>query len=572
MFLRNLYRKLSGPTAAQKEVADNVNDQGFTLAQRGLFAEAVEKFNQAIDIDPKESSYWSNLGTAQRFLGDTESACRVFEKASKLKGAPALFFDNWGGALEDAGRLDESIEAHKKAIALDPTIPDLVSNLGNVYRAAGRLDDAAMNLDAAVSLAPNSRDISSSRLYGTNFLDHLSPEKIAEDHFSWPGASTVGHVAFKNSPEPDRILKIGYVSSDLRHHSCANFILPLLDCHDRGRVNVTAFSGVTNADAITDNCRVLSDDWVDTATFSDKKFFDAVQSRAIDILVDCNGHTGGNRLSSFLFRPAPVQISWLGYPNTTGLSAMDVKLTDAVATPADMAHLFSETLVPLPNGFHSYRPVKGVAAVTPLPMVKNGYPTFGAFHNLAKMSDRTLSLFSEVLRVVPNAHLLVKSKSFSDSGVRTSFENKCIKFGLDPQRVEARPWRPNVEDHFTDFSDIDIALDATPYNGTTTTCEALWMGVPVVTLCGDRPASRVSASLLTQIKHPEWIAEDDDEYVRIAAELVSDQNYLAQIRKTLRDDVLQSSLGDAQMFARSVEDAYRALWRDWCEKQASGSR
>lgn len=572
MPFRNLFDRFFGPSQIQKRIAIQVNDVGTVLAQKGLLEEAISNFTSAVKLYPTVPEFWSNLGNALHFSGESESACQCFEKGSKLNGAPAHLYDNWGGALADLGRFTEAIEAHKKALAIDPTVPDALSNLGNAYRAMGRIEDALMNLDAAVALAPDSRTIASARLYTLNFLTQLSNEDIAYAHTCWPGARTEAAMSFSNDPDPERILRVGYVSSDFRLHSCANFILPLLEQHDRSGFHVTAFSGVEKPDDVTKRIASSVDAWVNVPALSEQEFFDEVQSRSIDLLIDCSGHTSKTRLAAFLLKPAPVQISWLGYPNTTGLSAMDARLTDAVATPADMANLFSEALVPLPDGFHSYRPVKGDSPTTPLPMVKNGYPTFGAFHNLAKISDRTLALFAEVLSVVPDARLLVKSKSFSDTAARTSFESKCTKFGLDLQRIETRPWRPGVGEHFVDFSDIDIALDATPYNGTTTTCEALWMGVPVITLCGDRPAGRVSASLLTQIKHSEWIAEDDDGYVRIAQELAADQSRLVKIRNTLRDDLLQSSLGDANKFARSVEDAYRSLWRGWCKKQASASR
>ncbi|MBT4741424.1 MAG: tetratricopeptide repeat protein, partial [Rhodospirillaceae bacterium] len=524
MSLRDVLRRLTGQTATRKEIAIKVNDVGTTLAQKGLLDEAIINFSSAIELDPQEPSFWSNLGNALNFSGQTEAACQCFEKGSKLKGAPAHLFDNWGTALTDAGRLHDALEAHKKAVSIDPGMADALSNLGNTYRAIGRLDDALMNLDAAAALSPASRTIASSRLYTMNFLETISPEDIARAHLLWPGADSRRIASFANAPMPDRVLRIGYVSSDFRHHSCANFLLPLIEHHDRHNVHVTAFSGVQAPDEFTERFRSSANDWVDVALTSDEEFCAEVSNRSIDILVDCGGHTSSTRLASFALRAAPIQVSWLGYPHTTGLQAMDARLTDSVGTPSEMEGFFSETLVPLPNGFHTYRPLQGSEIALAPPCVTAGHVTFGAFHNLAKISDTALGLWASVLSSVSNSRLKIKAKSFVDSRVQADFEARCVRAGIDKARLETHGWRSREEDHFSDFNDVDIVLDATPYNGTTTTCEALWMGVPVVTLCGDRPAGRVGASLLTQIDHREWIAETNDDYIRIASDLAGEQS------------------------------------------------
>lgn len=572
MTLVSWFKRFRSRSASHKEIAVQVNDVGTVLAQRGLVKEAISNFTCAVNLNPKVSHYWSNLGNALNLSGDSKAACACFEKGSTLEGASAQLYDNWAGALAHRGRLQEALVAEKKAIVLDPNWPTAITNLGNVYRDMGDVNAALMNLNASINMDPSSHLNASARLYAMNFVSGVAPEEVAKAHFSWPGAAANPAHSFTNICDPNRRLVIGYVSRDFRVHSCANFLLPLIEQHDRNNFHVIAFSGVDKPDEGTETIRSLCDSWVDVGYLSDQDFRDVVRSMSVDILVDCSGHTSGARLSAFQLRPAPIQVSWLGYPNTTGLSAMDVKLTDSIATPVAMAPLFSEKIISLPGGFHTYRPVIGNPEVQPVPSVNNGYVTFGAFHNRAKMSDEALNIWSSVLREVSGSRLLVKSKSFFDSTVREAFEKKCVGFGMELDRVETRSWTLETGDHFADFADIDVALDATPYNGTTTTCEALWMGVPVVTLLGDRPAGRVSASLLKQIKHPEWIAEDDDGYVRIAQELAADQSRLVKIRNTLRSDLLKSSLGDANKFARSVEDAYRSLWRGWCEKQASASR
>ena len=569
MSLRDVIKRLTSRTPTRKAIAIKVNDVGAALAQKGLLDEAIKNFSSAIELDPKVPSFWSNLGNALNLTGETEAACRCFEKGSKLKGAPAHLFDNWGLALADSGRLRDALEAHKKAVALDPGMADALCNLGNAYRAIGRLDDALMNLGAAAALSPGSRSIASSRLYTMNFLTAISPEEVARAHLSWPGADMARAVTFANTRAPDRALRIGYVSSDFRRHSCANFLLPLIERHNKQVIHVTAFSGVQAPDEITQQFRSSTDDWVDIASTTDEEFCEEVRRRSIDILVDCGGHTSSTRLAAFALRAAPIQVSWLGYPHTTGVAAIDARLTDSIATPPGMAPLFSEALVPLPDGFLTYHPLKACKVYATPPCVTAGHVTFGAFHNLAKISDTALELWASILSAVPNSQLKIKTKSFADSRVRAEFESRCMRVGIDLARVELRSWRSREEDHFVDFKDVDVVLDATPYNGATTTCEALWMGVPVVTLLGDRPAGRVGASLLSQIGRPEWVAETQDEYVRIATELAGDQSRLVDVRKALRGEVQRSSLGDASLFARSVEAAYRSLWHNWCANQAT---
>ncbi|NKB44461.1 MAG: tetratricopeptide repeat protein [Alphaproteobacteria bacterium] len=567
MSLREVFKRLFGRSDKRLEMAAKLNDVGTVLAQRGMLEEAIVNFSGAAKLDPKVPAFWSNLGNALNSIGETEAALKCFEKGRKLKNAPAHLFDNWGGALSGAGRFHEALDAHKKAVALDPGMADALCNLGNTYRAIGRLDDALMNLDAAAAMAPDSKTIASARLYTMNFVENLSPEEIADAHRSWPVPDSPQPAPFANTLDPDRILRVGYVSADFRRHSCAHFLLPLLERHDRAAVHVTAFKSGQASDEFTAKFKQVFDSWVDIGVVSHQDFASEVRSRSIDILIDCGGHTSDTRLSTFAMRAAPVQVSWLGYPHTTGLAAMDAHLTDAVATPPEMAPLFAEKLIALPNGFHTYRPLKGSAQLSPPPSESNGYVTYGAFHNLAKISDSALRLWASILISVPDSRIMVKTKSFLDARVRAEFETRCARFGIDSARLETRSWTPPDQDHFADFEGVDVVLDATPYNGTTTTCEALWMGVPVVTLCGDRPAGRVGASLLTQIGHQEWIAETDEEYVRIAADLADDQSRLVEIRKTLRAELQRSPLGDAALFARSVESAYRSLWHNWCSKQ-----
>lgn len=567
--LNRFLKRLLSFLPKRQELAIERNNTGVTLAQDGLIDDAIVNFKAATDLNPREAAYWGNLGSALQNSGKAKEACKIYEQGSRCKNAPAPLFDNWGMALASLDRLSESVAAHRKAIALDPDFSSALVNLGNTYRVMGQLSDALMSMDAAVTKAPGDPYIAGARLYTLNFMPELSAQDIADAHRTWPGGDLQVAVTFPNDRDPDRRLKIGYVSSDFRMHACANFLLPLIQAHDRGRVHVTGFATVNASDALTEAFSSAVDDWIDVTTCNEAAFVNAVRARHIDILIDCGGHTTSSKLGAFTQRLAPVQVSWLGYPNTTGLKAMDYRLTDKVCTPREMSTLFSETLKDLPSGFHTYRPLKETPDPSPPPCIEQGHVTFGVIHNLAKLSNTSLALWASLLKDLPDSRLYVKAKALADESVEQSFRIRCEQAGLDTKRVSLHPWSPSYLDIFSDLANVDVVLDATPYNGTTSTCDALWMGVPVVTLCGDRPSARVGASLLTQIGHPEWIANTDDEYVGIAKQLAGDKAALENLRANLRQDILQSSLGNAARFADTVEQAYRSMWQSWCQNQAA---
>lgn len=546
------------------EIAGQLNDTGTSLAEKNLLDEAIVNFSSAIKLDQSVAVYWSNLGNALKNIGKVEESCTCFRKGSLCKAPPAYLFDNWGAALADAGRYAEAISVHKKATEIDPFSSAALANLGAAYRAVGRIKDAMRCFDDALELDPTSQSVATSRLFTMNFDDSLESEVIAEAHRQWPMQAARITSKFSNTSDPDRIIRVGYVSADFKSHSCAHFLMPLIKAHDRNQFHVTAFSNVSSPDDVTKELGRYVDGWSDVSTMSDDAFISEVRGRSIDILVDCSGHTTGSRLSAFAQRAAPIQLTWLGYPNTTGLAEMDGRLTDSVATPSDMASLFVESLYPLAAGCYTYRPIVTTPPVSSRPNVSPNNITFGAFHNLSKLSDSCLALWADVLNHVSGSRLIIKAQAFTDQLVVSDFQSRLDCLGFDASRVAIRPWAPSYIGHFHDLDEIDIALDATPYNGGTTTCDAFWMGVPVVTLCGDRSAGRVGAGLVAQVGHPEWAAATNADYVRIARDLAADPDRLNTIRLTLRQEMEESGLGDAEIFARSIESMQRQLWQSWC--------
>ena len=348
-------------------------------------------------------------------------------------------------------------------------------------------------------------------------------------------------------------IKVGYVSGDFRTHSISHFFKPLLLAHNRDNFTIYCYSNVTRPDDITTYIKANTDYWRNIAGVDDKDAADQVKEDKIDILVDLAGHTANNRLLVFGYKPAPVQVAWLGYPNTTGMTAINYRFTDLIADPPGADSRYTEKLIRLKNGFLCYSGDESIE-VSSSPCLKNGHITFGSFNNLPKLTSEVISLWSEILRTLPNARLLLKCRQFNNKGVRSRFRKIFKKNRISFKRVQLVPMLPDPKDHLKLYNKVDIALDTFPYNGTTTTCEALWMGVPVVTLRGDRHAGRVGASILTHTGLGNLVAEDLDQYKNIALHLAGaiQNGYTLNSRSFMK----ASSLCNSALFAKNVETAY----------------
>jgi predicted O-linked N-acetylglucosamine transferase (SPINDLY family) len=355
-------------------------------------------------------------------------------------------------------------------------------------------------------------------------------------------------------------VRIGYVSPDFRGHVIMYFFSPLLAFHDRSRFRIYCYADVDTPDATSRWVETMADSWVPSAGMSDAELAEKIVADGIDILVDLSGHTASNRLRLFTMKPAPVQVSWLGYPATTGLSAMDYRISDRVADPVGVTDRFhSETVIRLSGRFLCYCPDAKPPDVSPLPARANGWVTFGSFNNLAKISPDVLSLWGKLLRSIPDARLFLKSRYFADAVTRERCYAVLEAEGVDRGRIRLAPFVPGSHGHMASYAEMDISLDPFPYNGTTTTCESLWMGVPVITLAGGHHAARVGASLLTGIGMDELVASSREEYLGIAARLAGDVERLALLRKQLRQRVAQSPICDARGFARDMEEAFLVM-------------
>lgn len=522
---------------------DALFDLGSVLCELLRPAEGAQALRLALHLRPEHPDAHLLLGMCLERLGQVDAATEQYLAVLRLRGGDARAYLMLGGALFKAGHVAEADFAFTRSLALDPDQPHAHSR----------------------------------RIAAMNYRADLTAREIADAHRDWGRrfAAPLRFAAVDLPPgempdDPARPLRIGYVSPNLFRHSVAHFLLPVLRGHDRAAVEVFCYSNSAMVDGTTRALRDAADHWREVVGRSDEEVAALVRADRIDILVDLAGHTGDNRLLVFARRPAPVQVSWLGYPQTTGMEAIDYRLSDDITEPlGESDALGTETVVRLPSGFHCFGrpgedgPGDGCEGETldvgPPPVLANGFVTFGSFNSVQKMPPALVALWARVLAAVPGSRLLLKS--LPDRVIADRYHNLFAAWGINPERIEFLHWTPSRAEHLRLYGRMDIALDTFPYHGTTTTCEALWMGVPVLSLCGDRHASRVGTSLLTRAGLPAWIAVDEDDYVAKAAAHAACLTGLTLLKTTLRDRMRASALCNTDGFVHDLEVAYREMWQ-----------
>lgn len=471
-----------------------------------------------------------------------------------------------GNTLYSQALMDDAVAQYQAALHLNPQVAVVHNNIGIVFQEQGRTNEAIAHFQRALELDSAYAMAHSNLLRCLNFHPDLDNFQLFQAHKSYEtlhgGQNNFDKEFFVSRGEAEKQLHIGYVSPDLGNHSIAYFVSAVFPNHDRNRFKVFCYSDRGKEDESSERIKKGVDVWRKTAGMDDDSLYSLIRSDEIDILVDLAGHTGGNRLPVFARRAAPVQVTWLGYPNTTGLSAMDYRIVDAVSDPpgdADQYH--SETLVRLPNGFLCFDPPGNAPEVSSLPLLRNGFVTFGSFNALAKITDQAIELWSRILARVPESRILFKNKCLFDEATRNRLSDRFLSWGIGRERILMTPFTMTTEEHLACYGHVDISLDTFPYNGTTTTCEALWMGVPVVGLWGDLHASRVTASILTTLGLDSLLAKDVDECVEIAVHLATKTELLDALRYGLREKMRSSHLCNGKGFARDLENAYRSFWQ-----------
>jgi predicted O-linked N-acetylglucosamine transferase (SPINDLY family) len=575
--------------------AQALNNLGVTLVSLGRRDEAVAAFRAALRALPNDPEILNNLAAALRATGDLMAAVAHYRRALELGPGLPQAHRNLGNALQALGRPDEAAACHRRALERKPDFTAARLSLGVALAEQGKLAEGLDCFLEVLRARPCDHAADSSYLFGLNHHPDADAATLLDEHRRWAGQHVRlwGSGLHDNDRDPDRRLRVGYVSQDFRSHAAAYFIEPLLRHHDRGRVEVFCYSDAAAPDATTARLRGLADQWRDTAGLPDGQVADLVTEDGIDVLVDLAGHTEGNRLLLFARRPAPVLVSYLGYPCTTGLPArgpwaaeglepragpadagtpagsLHYRLGDAVTDPPGEPSCYTEELVRLEPVFCCYGPPRHAPPVSPPPAERNGHVTFGALHKLEKLNDRVLDVWCELLRAVPSARLLL-ARHVLRGRTAEEWRERFRRRGLDEVRLELRSVEAVDLRHLRQYADIDVALDAFPWNGHSTACEALWMGVPVVTLRGNRHAGRMVASLLTCVGLQELVAETPADYVRTAAGLAADVPRLAALRAGLRERMAGSPLCDGAAFAAEIEAAYRRMWHAYVGHDPAG--
>lgn len=555
--------------AINPEHAGAHNNLGSALITQGRFDEALTEFQRAIELNPGFADAFNNLGNVLETRCLFEEALTAYEQALAINPRHADAHNNRGIVFQALGRHGEALESYQQAIAIEPGFADAHNNRGNALQAQGRLDEAVAAYRHVLTLRPGDARIYSNLLLCLNYQADVDGRKLFAAHREYDTRFAAGLIegtlSHPHTKDTDRRLRIGYVSPDFYRHPVASFIEPLLAAHNHRAFEVICYANVTAPDAVTERLQKLADKWHNIAGLSDEQVAELVREDTIDILVDLAGHTGGNRLLVFARKPAPVQVTYLGYPSSSGLSAMDYRLSDDWIDPPGMTEAFhSEELVRLPGGSLCFQPQLSGPGVSPLPDLSPGNVTFGSFNNAVKVVPEVVAQWSQLLQALPGSRLLMKGKQLGDRETIERYQNMFERQGVAPERLEFVGWIPSSEEHLALYNRVHIALDTFPYNGCTTTCEALWMGIPVITLAGNDSRSRVGVSILKQAGLEDCIADSPEAYIEIAKDLANNINKLQQVRAGLREKMQQSPLLDAAAFTHKLESAYRDMWNRWC--------
>jgi protein O-GlcNAc transferase len=544
---------------------------GNALVQQRNLPEAVGSFEQALRLRPDFAEAHNNLGNLLRELGQLVQAEASLQQALRIKPDYVEAHYNLGIVLWKQRRLEEAAASYQQALRLKPDYAEANLNIGIVRKDQGRLDDAIAAFRTALQIKPEAAHIHSNIVLTLNYHPRYDARAIQEECSLWNQQHADPLNKFilphTNRPDPERRLRIGYVSPDFREHVDSFFTIPLLSNQDLRQFEIFCYADVAQPDALTERLRGYADVWRSTVGFSDQQLADMIRSDRIDILIDLKLHTANNRLLMFARKPAPVQVTWLGYPGTTGLSAIDYRLTDPYLDPLGLFDAFyAEESVRLPDTYWCYDPLTDQPPVNALPALQNGYITFGCLNSFSKVNDGLLSLWGQVLQAVPGSRLLLLApRGQAREHVLATLEQA----GVASARLEFADKRPRPE-YLKLYHRIDCGLDPMPYNGHTTSLDAFWMGVSIITLVSKKTSfGRAGWSQLCNLGLKELAAETPEQYVALAAELAADLPRLQELRSTLRQRMLQSPLMDGKRFAHNVEHAYRQMWRQWCRQTKS---
>eukprot|EP00163_Fabomonas_tropica_P034893 TRINITY_DN9955_c0_g1_i2.p1 TRINITY_DN9955_c0_g1~~TRINITY_DN9955_c0_g1_i2.p1 ORF type:complete len:727 (-),score=179.58 TRINITY_DN9955_c0_g1_i2:156-2336(-) len=554
------------------DYADTLYNTGVLYGELRKFQKALMFYHMTLHLNPRHAESYNNIGVIYKHWENLEMAHYFYEAALAINPHFVNTLNNIGVVLTLQGQSEKALEHLTHAIKIKPDYAEAYNNLGVLYRDLGEMQSCISCYEECRRLATTPEEhrlASQNRLLGLNYPYSYDPIWVSKEHLAWGKefeASITPRSEWKGARDPDKKIKIGLVSADYFKHSVSYFATSILMHHDRDQFHITCYSNTPRCDDKTELMKTYADDWRDLVYKPVDAIVDMIVEDEIDILVDLSGHTNGNCLAVFASKAAPVQVTHIGYPNTTGLSRIDYRITDATVDPESSKQIYSEKLVRLPDCFLCYTPALEVGPVSQAPCERFGYVTFGSFNNLAKVTDKVIALWSRVLLAVPHSRLVLKCKPFNSASSRHRILSMFEANGVSTSRVALMSLIPETKDHMQAYSMLDISLDTFPYAGTTTTTESLYMGVPCITLKGgDNHAHNVGVSLMTAVGLPQFVAHSEAEYVDIAVREARSIPHLVKQRAGLREQFISSPMCDGPTYMQNLQKEWRSMWQTYCQ-------
>ncbi|MBF0101300.1 MAG: tetratricopeptide repeat protein [Desulfobacterales bacterium] len=539
------------------------------LKDQKQYIDAVLAYQRSLQYKPDYAEAYHNLGIVLSGIGKYNEAVSCFKKAIQLNPKDPDSYFNLANTFKRQDKISEAQFCYQHSILLKSDFAEAYNNLGNVFKDQGDYGNALSSYRQALKCKPDFAMAHSNLLLCLHYIDGINPKEFLDQHLIWANQFTCNPstpVFYLNKLSPRKRLRIGYVSPDFRLHSVSYFIENILAYHNHDEYEIFGYSNVSIPDNITSKMQLYCDQWNDISVLTDEEAFTQIQYDQIDILIDLAGHTANNRMRLFSMKPAPIQVTYLGYPDTTGLLTMDYRLTDAYTDPEGLTdNYYSETLIRLPKTFLCYKPIEGTLLPSELPYKNLGHITFGSFNDRAKINSKVIETWAEILKSVQNSRLVLKSRLLSDPLSTKQLLRIFEQNGILSTRIIFSGYIDPILKHLEFYNHIDIGLDTFPYNGTTTTCEAIWMGVPVVSLVGQTHVSRVGLSILSNVGLGDMAVYSIKDYIDKAISLSKDIHKIDELRVNLRKMMTSSPLMNAQEFTQSLEEEFHKMWGKYCD-------
>lgn len=535
---------------------------GIAYSELDQLEKSIYYYQMSVHFNPKLAEAYNNMGILYKKLENTQQAIECYKTAISLNPNLSETYNNLAVLYSIQGNMDLSTDCVRKAIQVNPNNPETFNNLAVVLRDEGKVEEAISFFEKALKIDIHSRNAGQNRLLALNFLygNHTKEHKIWGDNMM---KIYKKYTTYNNKKDPKKQIKVGYISPDFFTHSVSYFIDNPLKYATKD-FKIYLYSNVQREDNKTQYFKSLGHEWRDIQNMNPVQICELIRNDEIDILIELAGHSANNKLDVMAMKPAPIQVTWIGYPNTTGLPTIDYRIVDSFTDPEDMEQEPSEKLIRL-KYFLCYNPGEDIIDFSPPPYFKNEFITFGTFNNMAKITKDVVTCWIQIMKNVPNSRLVLKSKPFFVERIRNEFTKQFEDEGIDKSRIIPLNLISNHKAHLSSYSYMDISLDVFPYAGTTTTCETLFMGVPVITLKGNSHAHNVGVSLLTALGYDEFIAKSKEEYIKKAIELANDPEKLLNVRKEMRKRMLESDLCNGKKFIIQLEDEFKKMWKNYCE-------